>query len=915
MDSRIHFFSQIDVIPGSVPGKLLGLRGRQANEFAEMGFPILPGFVIDTSLASEFEKIGTKEIRKDIAALLAKCGGIAGKEYGDKDNPMLLKIVISPNLAVSAYPALHNYGLVRETVPGFVNWVGGEFAAHEVLFMIRGMLKIEERIKELEAKSKEQQEIAGRLKVLDRMLGFKGPSNELGGQEGPDGAAGKTAEEYMDEYAGYFPAGFFDSAEDQFVLALKEISRLLAMDDQNDRDTALLIQPMVYGNYGKNSAAGDYYSRNIVTGEKKLQGKFYRQNFNEIGAAGQDIGKIGDEKLKELEKIAWALEDKFREIRYIRFCVENGKLWLIEQRPVDQKSTQADIKLLLDLAKRKVVDNASVVKAIDPARLNEILHPVIDTPSAKGLKSWKGGIAGAPGAAIGRAYFSTEALLEARKLSLKKGKAERFVLVLASSFAEDVKAIEVSDGVLTAEGGYSAHASVVARQYGKVSLVAPELKITRGGISQAGGSRAKGSKKKAVLGDIAFSEGDYITLNVPYYGESSVYLGSAKLIEPNPGASGLLEFISLARTFHKGFHVRANAETARDAALALSFGADGIGLCRTEHMFFGAGRINVFREMILSPSKQAREKALKKLQAMQQQDFYGILKVMAGREVTIRLLDAPFHEFMPHTEDELNSYIAYASAAKKQKLSKAEVLAAIDALNEFNPMLGHRGCRIAVSYPEIYAMQVRAIFGAAYKLRSEKTDVRLEIMVPVVMNEQELKLIAFGKKIEGSSYAGIVDIEENFRLEQKARAVPYSIGTMIELPAAALGAGEIAKYGRFFSFGTNDLTQTTLGISRDDFTSFMPDYTLYDLIDGNPFSTLDPRVKDIIAIAVERGRLTRPDLVCGLCGEHGANPANVRFCMDAGLDYVSCSPYSVPIALLAVAQAELEKSENDRPDG
>jgi pyruvate,orthophosphate dikinase len=897
MDNRIHFFSQIDVIPGSVPGKLLGLRGRQANEFAEMGFPILPGFIIDTSLASEFEKIDIKDIKKDIVPLLSKCGGIVGKKYGDQSNPMLLKIVISSNLAVSVYPALHNYGLVRETVPGFVKWVGAEFAAHEVLFMIRGMLKIEERIKELEAKSKEQKEIAGRLKALDRALGFKGPSNEPGGDDEPVIASGKTAEEYMDEYAGYFPAGFFDSAEDQFILALKEISRLLAMDDQNDRDTALLIQPMVYGNYGKNSASGDYFSRNIVTGEKRLQGKFYQQNFNEIGAAGQDIEKIGEGKLKELEKIAWALEDKFREIRYIRFCVENGKLWLIEQRPVDQKSTQADIKLLLDLAKRKVVDNAYVIKAIEPVRLNEILHPVIDAPSAKGLKSWQGGIAGAPGAAIGRAYFSTGALLEARKLALQKGKSERFILVLISSFAEDVKAIEVSDGVLTAEGGYSAHASVVARQYGKVSLVAPALKITQ----------TKGPKKKAVLGDIVFSEGDYITLNVPYYGESSVYLGSAKLIEPNPGASGLLEFISLARSFLKGFHVRANAETAKDAALALSFGADGIGLCRTEHMFFGADRINVFREMILSSSKKDREKALKKLQTMQQHDFYGILKVMAGKEVTIRLLDAPFHEFMPHTEDELDAYIAYASAAKKQKLSKAEVLADIDALNEFNPMLGHRGCRIAVSYPEIYAMQIRAIFGAAYKLRSEKTDVRLEIMVPVVMNEQELKLIAFGKKIEGSSYTGIVDIEENFRLEQKAKAVPYSIGTMIELPAAALGAREIAKYGRFFSFGTNDLTQTTLGISRDDFTSFMPDYTLYDLIDGNPFSTLDPRVKDIIAIAVKRGRLTRPDLVCGLCGEHGANPANVRFCMDTGLDYVSCSPYSVPIALLAVAQAELEK--------
>jgi pyruvate,orthophosphate dikinase len=281
---------------------------------------------------------------------------------------------------------------------------------------------------------------------------------------------------------------------------------------------------------------------------------------------------------------------------------------------------------------------------------------------------------------------------------------------------------------------------------------------------------------------------------------------------------------------------------------------------------------------------------------------------MAGKEVTIRLLDAPLHEFMPHNADELNAFMKYMEKTKKGKVSRSEILALIDGLSEFNPMLGHRGCRIAVSYPEIYAMQVQAVFEAAYKLRDEKVDVRPEIMVPIVMNASELKLIAYGKKIEGSSYTGIVDVEEKFREEKKAKPVPYRIGTMIELPAAALSAGDIAKYGRFFSFGTNDLTQTTLGISRDDFTGFMPDYTLFDLINGNPFSTLDPRVKELIALAVERGRLTRPDLVCGLCGEHGANPANVRFCMDTGLNYVSCSSYSVPIALLAVAQAEIERA-------
>jgi pyruvate,orthophosphate dikinase len=719
MDNRIHFFSQIDVIPDKIEPEKLGIRGRQANEFAELGFPILPGFILDADIASE---IKPDDVRKDIASMLDKCAGIVGKKYGDSENPMLLKVVISSNLAVTTYPTLHNFGLAKPTIEGFSKWVGEDFAVHEVLFLVRGMLKIEERIKELEDKTKEQKEISSRLAILSRMLGIKGPSNELGAEEEAI-EIDKSAEEYMDEYAGYFPAGFFDSAEQQLLLTLDEISRMFRMDDQNDNDTALMIAPMVYGNYGKDSCSGDFFSRNVVTGEKELYGKFFREKFNEIGAKGQDIEEVGGKHLKELQEIAWTLEDRYKEIRHVRFTIENGKLWLIEQRQVEQKSTQADIKLLLDLAKRKKVDNAYVVKALDPLRLNEILHPVIDPASVKGLKFWKGGIAGAPGAAIGRVYFTTDTLLEARKLAQQRNEDTRTILVAVSSFAEDVKAIEVSTGVLTAEGGYSAHASVVARQYGKVSLVAPELKI-------------KG--KKATLGNFSFSEGDYITLNVPFYGQSNVYSGTATLIEPDPKESGLLDFIALTKSFLKKFHVRCNADTPRDAALALSFGAEGVGLCRTEHMFFKAERINVFREMLLSDNDKDRAKALSKLQVMQRDDFYGILKIMAGKEVTIRLLDSPLHEFMPHNDDELAAYIAYVEKTKKVKPSKAEISAQIDALHEFNPMLGHRGCRIAVSYPEIYAMQVRAIFEASYKLRSEGVDARPEIMIPIVMNASEL---------------------------------------------------------------------------------------------------------------------------------------------------------------------------------
>lgn len=878
MKANVHFFSQKDSIPRGVDLETLGQRGRQANEFAELGFPILPGFIIDSIVASDLEN---QDVVSAVKPLLKKISAVVEKSYGDSSEPLLLKIVISPNLTISNYPTLHNFGLVRSTVQGFNANVGDNFGAHEVAFLARGMLAIEERIAELEGRQKDLERIQSRLKKIGEMIDSNKP--------------GAKAESLMVEYEDVLPAGFFDDAWKQLEIAIKRISRLLDLDDQDDHDTAILVQPMVYGNYGKGSCSGAFFTRNVVNGEKVLQGEYFEEHFDEIGAKGNDINKIAAAHLKELQRIAMTLEDHHREIRQIRFTIEKKKLWLIEQRQVMTKSTQADMKLYLDLNSRKVVDDAFVINSIQPGRLNEILHPIVDITTVKKLPSASGGITGAPGAAIGRVYFTTETLLEAYRVAQQKGEDKRFILCMPSTFAEDVKAIEVAGGVLSCEGGYSAHASVVARQYGKVSLVKPDMKI-RG--------------KKATIGNLNVSEGDYITINVPYYGEAMIWLGKASLIEPDPAESGLFEFIAIVKKHMKHFHVRTNADSPRDAALALSFGAEGIGLCRTEHMFFNEKRINVFREMILAESLEAREKALAKLEVMQRDDFYGLFKTMAGKDVTIRLLDAPLHEFMPHNDAEFESFMAYLGSGKKtaKVASKAEIRARIESLSEFNPMLGHRGCRIAVSYPEIYAMQTRAVFEAAYKLQSEKVDVRPEIMIPIVMNASELKLIVYGKKIEGKAYKGILEIEEEVRKELGVKPLPYHVGTMIELPAAALVAGEIAKYSEFFSFGTNDLTQTTLGISRDDFNTFMPDYSQFDLIEGNPFSNLVAPVKELVAMATRRGRMTRPTLHVGLCGEHGANPDNVKFCMEAGLDYVSCSPYSVPIACLAVAQAELERS-------
>ena len=880
MAKNVHFFSSNESTGKDTILEKIGIRGRRAMELAALDLPILPGFVFDSEITSQMD---TLPLKSKLKSYIKKLETGTGKEFGNPDNPMLLKIVISPNLVIATYPTLHNYGLTSETLNGFMKFVGKNFSQHEVQFLLKGNLEIERRIAELEERSKDVEAIEKAIKELDVDLG----------EERTTAERKKSVEKYLK----LLPEGFFTDAYVQLEISLKRISKMMELDELNQNDTALLIQPMVYGNYGKDSSSGYFFTRNIVTGQKELQGEFYQSAFDSIGAKGKDINTINKQYLNQFENIAREVEDHFKEIRSIRFTIENKKLWLIEQRHVMTKSTRSEMRTLLDLYNRKKIDAEFVVKSVKPNQLNEILHPVLNLNSIKKMKSLAGGITGAPGAAIGRVFFTTDGLLEAFKEAQHKGQDTNLILCMTATFAEDVKAIEVARGVLSSEGGYAAHASVVARQYGKVSLVKTEMKI---------------QGRKAVIDGIAINEGDYLTVNVPHYGEAAIYLGKGELIEPDPEESGMLDFIKLVRGFVKDFHVRANADNARDASLARSFGAEGIGLCRTEHMFFHEKRINDFRAMILAQNPEERQKALNKLLPIQKSDFYKLFKTMAGYEVTIRLLDAPLHEFLPHNPAEMKRFIAYLNERKKgSRISEKDVKNRCDALSEFNPMLGHRGCRIAVSYPEIYEMQIKAIFEAVYTLQKEGVKVKPEIMIPLIMNENELKLIVYGKKIEGKTYRGLVDIEAEIREKmQVKKAVEYRIGTMIELPGAALAAGDIARYAQFFSFGTNDLTQTTMGLSRDDFNSFMPDYTMYDLLEGNPFQILNNNVKELVSTAVKRGKMTRPDLCTGLCGEHGAIPDNIRFCMMAGLDYVSCSSYSVPIANLAIAQINLEKGSD-----
>jgi pyruvate,orthophosphate dikinase len=878
MKSNIHFFSAHEHISKKAVLDNIGIRGRRAMELASLDLPILPGFIFDSEVASKLENVDLKPFLKSFINRVEK---IKGKKYGDKENPMLVKIVISPNLVIVNYPTLHNFGLVKSNVNAFNKYVGENFGYHEMQFMMKGCLEIEARIAELKNKEEDKKKIQAAIEVLTKELKA-------------DISVAQRKQSIV-KYAPLLPQGFFSDPFSQLEIELKRISCMLRLDEMDDQDTALLIQPMVYGNYGEDSASGIFFTRNIVSGEKKLDGKYFQNKFDEIGAEGNPINKIQSTYLSKLEKIALNIEDHFKEIRSIRFTIEDKHLWLIDQRGVMNKSTRADIQLMLDLYKRKVVDGEYLVKQIKPNQLSEILHPIIDLSSTKNMRQIAGGIAGAPGAAIGKVYFHTEKLLDAYKKAQQADEDTRFILCMPATFAEDVKAIEVATGVLSCEGGYSAHASVVARQYGKVSLVKTDMRI---------------SINSATIGSVIIKEGDYITLNVPYYGKPTIFLGKADLIEPDPKESGLLDFLDIVDGFVKEFHVRANADSPRDATLARTFGARGIGLCRTEHMFFDEKRINVFREMVIADTEKERMIALEKLRPMQKADFYKLFKIMEGFEVTIRLLDAPLHEFLPHNPDEMKKFLDYLDDQdKSKKLPTKEVIARCETLEEFNPMLGHRGCRIAVSYPEIYAMQMKAIFEAVYTLQKEGIEVKPEIMIPLIMNENELKLVIYGKKIEGQSIKGLAEIEKEVREKMGARPVDYKIGTMIELPGAALGAAEIAKYAEFFSFGTNDLTQTTMGLSRDDFNTFMPDYTQFDLLEGNPFRILNKEVKELIAVAVRRGTMTRPKLKKGLCGEHGAAPENIKFCMDIGLNYVSCSSYSVPIAKLAVAQLTLENEK------
>ncbi len=845
-----------------------GMRGQNLMGLASMGIPILPGFILtEAYLAEDSEE--PEEHKARYKKAFAKMGGILEKDW-DEDNPLLVKLVVSPMLnMVHTFSSIHNIGLCDTTIDGFSGFVGEDFAYHEY----RGVVL---RIMELELLTTTDNT---RRNLLEKTL------LELR-------KAKKTSQiqEAIDSVRAIFPQEIFAHAGDQF-LYIKELFLKLFAASETLSDSAILVQAMTFGNYGKESFFGSYTTRDSITGKDVLTGEYFPNSFDATQADGQSISKISKTYLDRLKKIGKQLEINYKEIRNIKFNVENAKLWIIDQSSVPGKSAQAEIQTLLDLLRDKHVEETYVINSIQPGRLSEILHPIIDKRSANKVPSQTGGISGAMGAAIGRVFFTTEALMKEYRIASQRSLDNNLILAMPATYAGDVKAIESANGVLTREGGYASHAPVVARSLGKVAMVNPDIVFTKAGLK---------------IGNKIIKEGDYISLDVPSYDEPVVYFGKIDLIEPDIDKSGLLDFLEVVQTHIGDFDVHANADQPSDAKLARKFLADGIGLCRTEHMFFNEKRIPIFRSLIIAPDRGEREKILKKIKKMQVSDFYGLFEVMGERTVTIRLLDAPLHEFLPHSKSSMDAFIAFYRK-EHPKVSESEIRLRCDMTSEVNPMLGHRGVRVAISYPEIYRMQVEAIFEAAFKLRKDKGIVcQPEIMIPIIMSPREVKTIRFGKRIEGFEIVGVRQIADELREKLGEEKIDYRVGTMIELPAAALLADKIARYADFFSFGTNDLTQTCLGLSRDDFNSFFTDYNEYDLLDKNPFQYLQEPVKELVGMAVERGRVVKPDLTCGLCGEHGAEPENIPFCMDAGLNYVSCSPYGIPLAKLTIAQKNIK---------
>ena len=863
---------------------LLGGKGANLAEMAGIGLPVPPGFILSTQLCARYNADGRtfpESVRAEVAEGIAHIERVTGRKFGDSANPLLVSIRSGARVSMPGMmDTVLNLGLNDQTVLGLAEASGDPRFAWDsyrrfiqiysdvVLGLDHGLFEEElEIVKEdhgfytdTELDAKHWQALVATYKQV------------------VESEAGRPFPQDVNEQLWGAIAAVFDSWESDRAKVYRKLNAI-----PGDWGTAVNVQAMVFGNMGDTSATGVAFTRNPANGERAYYGEWLVNAQGEDVVAGirtpQYLTKAAREEaaatppsmeeampeaFAELAAVFDRLEGHYREMQDIEFTVERGTLWILQTR-TGKRTAASALKIAVDMANEGLITRNEAVLRVDPMAIDQLLHPTLDPDAPRDVLTR--GLPASPGAASGFIVF------DADTAERRKAMGEKVILVRTETSPEDIHGMQAATGILTARGGMTSHAAVVARGMGRPC------------VSGAGSLSINAQTKRLVIGERVLGEGDLITIDGT---SGEVMAGEVPTQQPAlAGDFGLLmEWADKARSMK----VRANAETPLDCRTARDFGAEGVGLCRTEHMFFDAGRIALVRQMILATDEAGRRAALEKLLPEQRSDFVQIFEVMAGLPVTIRLLDPPLHEFLPHSEDE------FADVADSANVSIEFLRRRASELFEFNPMLGHRGCRLGVTYPEIYEMQARAIFEASLQVERDTGSAPIpEIMIPLVGTRRELELMK-----------DVVDRIAAAVFAEQVRSVEYLVGTMIELPRAALMAGEIAQVGAFFSFGTNDLTQTTLGVSRDDAGRFLTHYVDKGIYARDPFVTLDIEgVGQLIAMAAERGRASRPDLKLGICGEHGGDPASIAFCASVGLDYVSASPYRVPIARLAAAQAAL----------
>ena len=858
--------------------ELLGGKGANLAEMTNIGLPVPQGFTISTEACTKYYEDGRKindEIMAEIMENIAKMEEINGKKFGDLKNPMLVSVRSGARASMPGMmDTILNLGLNDEVVNAMIQGNPDPKFERFVYDSYRRFIQMfSDVVMEVGKKYFEQ--------LIDEMKTKKGVKLDV---ELTAADLKELAEQFKAEYKKQIGEDFPSDPKTQLYEAIKAVFRSWDNPRANvyrrDNDipyswgTAVNVMPMVFGNLNDNSGTGVAFTRDPATGEKKLMGEFLTNAQGEDVVAGvrtpMPIAQMEEkfpEAFHQFVQVCSTLENHYHDMQDMEFTVENGKLFMLQTRN-GKRTAQAALKIACDLVDEGMIDEKQAVLMIDPRNLDTLLHPQFDAEALAKANPMGKGLGASPGAACGKIVFNADDAIEWKK------RGEKVVLVRLETSPEDITGMKAAQGILTVRGGMTSHAAVVARGMGTCC------------VSGCGDIAMDEANKKFTLGGKTFHEGDFISIDGS---TGKIYDGIIPTVDAT--ISGYFGRIMGWADKYRRLRVRTNADTPRDAKKARELGAEGIGLCRTEHMFFEADRIAAFREMICSDTVEERKDALAKILPYQQGDFEQLYEALEGMPVTIRFLDPPLHEFVPNTESEI------ALLAKTQGKTVEQIKNIIASLHEFNPMMGHRGCRLAVTFPEIAAMQTRAVIKAALNVNAAHPDWNIipEIMIPLVGEVKELKYV---KDV-------VVEVADKL-IAEAGSSMKYKVGTMIEIPRAALTADEIAKEAEFFSFGTNDLTQMTFGFSRDDAGKFLGAYYDKKIYENDPFARLDQvGVGKLVKMAATLGRQTRPDLHLGICGEHGGDPSSVEFCHKVGLDYVSCSPFRVPIARLAAAQAAI----------